>query len=192
MSFSIYQPFFQAMVLLMKPLVEIVVHDLESGVICCVEGTLSNRKVGDPSLLDPGELEANLDSIVYPKLNFDGRLVKSISVPLEGRWLVCINWDVSVFSQMQSLGQEMLQRGTQPKPESLFKNDWQERLHLSVHAYLKDKAWSLDAMTGKQKKEVVRHLFDMGAFNEKNAATYIATILSMGRATIFNYLKEWR
>ncbi len=36
------------------------------------------------------------------------------------------------------------------------------------------------------------YLFDIGAFHEKNAADYVANVLNMGRATIFNYLKEFR
>ena len=192
MNLLSYLPLCNAIVLLMKPLVEIVIHDIKSNTICYIEGELSKRKIGDLSLLEVTETEENIDKIVYPKLSFDGRLIKSISVPLGDQWLVCINCDISVFNQMQILSQQFLKVSPQPTPQSLFKNDWQEKLHIAVHSFLQEKKWDFDHLTGSQKKEVVRHLFALDAFNEKNAADYVATTLNMGRATIFKYLKEWR
>ncbi len=187
-----YIPLCNALVLLLKPLVEVVIHDLKTGTICYIEGTLSKRKVGDPSLLNASDIEEHLDLIVYPKINFNGRLVKSISVLLSDELLLCINCDVSIFEQMQSLSKQLLTTTYRTGPESLFKNDWQERLHHSIHAFLTKNDWHFDCLTQAQKKELVHYLFINNAFHEKNAATYVATALSMGRATIFNYLKEWK
>ncbi|MFA6303660.1 MAG: PAS domain-containing protein [Legionella sp.] len=192
MTLSRYIPICNALVLLLKPLVEIVIHDLESERICYIDGNLSQRRIGDSSLLDLDALESNLDQITYPKINFDGRLVKSISVSVEDNLLICINCDVSVFAQMNQLSQCLL-LSTQPDiPESLFKNDWQEKLHHVIHSYLNEKSWHFDSLTQKQKKEVVYYLYQQEAFQEKNAADYIANALDLGRATIFNYLRLWR
>jgi D-arginine utilization repressor len=192
MSFSLYVPLCNAIVLLLDPLVEIVIHNLESGTICFITGSLSKRKVGDASLLECEALEKNLDVITYPKLNFDGRLIKSISIPVDEKLLICINCDVSVFSQMQQLSQSFLTSNQAVMPDSLFKKDWQEKLHSGIHTYLNEKAWRFDSLTQKQKKDVVYYLYHQQAFTEKNAADYIATVLGLGRATIFNYLKSWR
>ena len=87
-----------SIILLMQPLIEVIIHDLVSGKIYYINGNLSKRKVGDLSLLEPGEFEKNIDQIVYPKINFDGRLIKSVSVPVDNKWLICINADASVWS----------------------------------------------------------------------------------------------
>ncbi len=198
MKVSDYIPICNAIVLLLKPLVEIVIHDLQTDKIIFITGELSKRKIGDPSLLetDINDIEKELDKIIYPKLNFDGRLVKSISIPLKEneqiKSLLCINCDISVFSQMQKLSQILLPNFEAEKPNMLFKNDWQERLHLAIHNSLKEKNWSFETLVPKQKKILVHELFIAGAFAEKNAADYIAKILDMGRATLFKYLKEWR
>jgi predicted transcriptional regulator YheO len=198
MKISGYIPICNAIVSLLKPLVEIVIHDLQTDKIIFIAGDLSKRNIGDPSLLDIDmhDIEKKIEQIIYPKLNFDGRLVKSISVPLKEneqiKALLCINCDVSVFSQMQSLSQIMLPNLEVEKPNMLFKNDWQERLHLAVHNSLKEKNWSFESLVPRQKKILVHELFIAGAFAEKNAADYIAKILDMGRATLFKYLKEWR
>ena len=194
MNLNNYIPLCDAIILLMKPLVEIVIHDLESQTICYINGSLSKRKIGDASLLDLYMLKAEneIDKIVYPKLNFDGRIIRSISIFLEKKWLLCINCDVSIFNQMHSLSQSFLSNSITPQPEGLFKNDWQERLHIAIHAKLTDMGWHFDSLTGSQRKKLAYHLFLSGAFSEKNAADYIAEAISISRATIFKYLKEWR
>lgn len=190
MTISAYIPLFDALVRLLAPLVEIVVHDRESGTIHYINGGLSKRSVGDASLLERQELEHDLDKIVYPKLNFDGRLIKSISVPLKERWLICINCDVSVFSHMQTLSQHFLPISHTHQPKSLFKSDWQERLHVAIHSFLDQNTWAFEALSRSQKRQVVQHLYEQGAFHEKNAADYVAKVLNISRATVFNYLKE--
>ena len=142
--------------------------------------------------MDNETIEQSLDQITYPKLNFDGRLIKSISVPVDDKLLICINCDVSVFAQMQRLSESFLTSHQSMMPDSLFKKDWQEKLHNVIHAYLKEKTWRFDSLTQKQKKAIAYYLFQQEAFTEKNAADYIASALGLGRATIFNYLKSWR
>jgi len=186
---SNYIPICDAIVQLMVPLVEVVIHDINQNSIVYINGKLSKRKVGNASLLDTEELK-HIDQIVYPKVNFDGRLVKSISVILEGKYLLCINCDISIFNKMQELSSVFLQMGNQP--QSLFTNDWQEKLHVSIHAYLQNHNLSFDHLSQNEKKALAKHLFDLGAFHEKNAADYIAKVLGLGRATVFKYLKEWR
>src|SRR5690606_13618971 len=159
--------------------------------ILYIKGSLSRRKPGDQSLLHTDKM-ADVDKIIYPKINFDGRLVKSISVVLEAKWLLCINCDVSVFSQMKTLSHVLLKKHESEKPKSLFTNDWQEKLNMSIHSYLQTHHLLFENLNNVNKKMLVRHLFELGAFNEKNAADYVARTLNLGRATVFKYLKELR
>ena len=191
MSLSNYTPILDAMVGLMPRLLEIVIHNIESGNIAYINGSLSKRKEGDPSLLDKEAL-SDIEQVTYPKINFDGRLIKSVSVVLEDKWLLCINCDVSVFSQMHELSAAMLRGKEGAKPHALFVSDWQERLHASIHDYLQSHRISFEHLTAGNKKTLVAHLFDLGAFNEKKAAEYVAEVLALGRATVFKYLKELR
>lgn len=186
---SNYIPICDAIVRLMDPLVEIVIHDIAGDSITYINGKLSNRKIGDASLLDPEGLNS-IDQTVYPKVNFDGRLVKSVSVILEDKYLLCINCDISIFNKMQELSSALLEMGS--PPQSLFTNDWQEKLHVSIHSYLQNHNLSFDHLSQNDKKTLAKHLFDLGAFHEKNAADYVAKVLGLGRATVFKYLKEWR
>ena len=192
MIISNYIALCNSIVILMKPLVEVVIHDLTSDTIYYINGNLSNRKLGDPSLLKIKNFETDINKTIYPKINFDGRLVKSISIPVENKWLICINCDVSIFNQMKDLGTVFLNQDETSKPENLFKNDWQERLHIAIHTFLNKKKWHFDDLNSSKNKELVEYLFTIGAFDEKNAVDYVAHILQIGRATIFKYLKELR
>lgn len=189
MILSNYIPICDAIVQLMDPLIEVVIHDITKNNIFYINGKISNRKLGDESFLNAEEL-INVDRMVYPKINFDGRLIKSISVILENKYLLCINCDVSIFNKMQILSGALLQMGNQPQP--LFTNDWQEKIHVSIHSYLQKHNLSFDYISQNDKKALTKHLFELGAFHEKNAADYVAKILGLGRATVFKYLKEWR
>lgn len=186
-----YIPICDAIVLLIRPLVEIVIHDIDSNDIIYINGSLSNRKVGDQSLLDREGL-SDIEQVVYQRINFDGRLLKSVSVVLESKWLLCINYDLSIFSKMQELSSVLLQKNMDFQPRSLFTNDWQEKLHVTIHSYLQNHNLSFNHLANADKKALAKHLFNLGAFNEKNAADYVAKVLNLGRATVFKYLKEWR
>ncbi len=191
MALSNYIPICDSIVLLMNPLVEVVIHHIEKNRIVYVNGKLSGRKVSDPSLLDQ-EQSDHIDRIIYPKINFDGKLVKSISITLEEKWLLCINCDVSLFGRMQEVSQAILLSTTSDQPKSLFNSDWQEKLHASIHSYLQGHHLSFSHLTQRDKKALIQHLFNLGAFREKNAADYVAKALQLGRATVFKYLKEWK
>ena len=192
MTLETYKALAQAIVILMDPLVEVVLHNLKTNTICFLAGTLSNRKIGDASLLDLENPEPQLGQVTYPKLNWDGRMIKSISVSIEKNFLMCINCDVSIFSQMQNLTTKLISTHCPQGPENLFKNDWQERLHQAIHRYLTEKNWKFGSLNTQQKKELTHHLFTQGAFSEKKAADYVAQTLGMSRATIFNHLRIWR
>jgi predicted transcriptional regulator YheO len=184
-----------AIIVLMQPLVEIVIHDIPTHTISYIKGGISQRKIGDLSLLDHELISKDLrlgQTNIYTKINNDGRLIKSVSVLFNDDQLICINCDISVFKEMHQLSSLFLNQSTQGKPTSLFNNDWPEQLHVSIHDFIHKKNWNFNTLSSKQKKELAHHLFIHNAFNQKNAADYVAKILNVGRATIFNYLKEWR
>lgn len=193
MNIQAILPVCDAIVRLLSPLVEIVIHDIKQDSIAYLAGNLSKRKIGDPSMLGDLSLadadKAALETVTYAKLNFDGRLIKSISVPYAHQWLICINCDISVFHAMDHLAKQFLATSDSKLPEVLFKSDWQEKLHITIHSLLEINQWHFKTLTSAQKKAIVTHLYQSGAFSEKKAADYVAQTLNMGRATVFNYLK---
>ena len=195
MDLSTYIQIGTAFELLLRPMGEIAIHDLNSGKIAWIAGNLSGRSVGEDSLLEVEQDFATIDRTVFSKINFDGRLIKFISIPIKenGRVqaLMCINCDVSVFNQMKLLAEKCLPIA-QEEPSAFFKNDWKERIHIAIHSEINAQQWAFHTLTQAQKKHLAHVLFVQGAFAEKNATDYIAQVLQMGRATLFTYLKNWK
>jgi predicted transcriptional regulator YheO len=187
----------QAIAKLFGTLTEVVVHDLKTQKIIFIEGSLSKRKVGDPSLLDD-ELNS-LDEISlapYTKLNFDGRLIKSISISISENQipiaLLCINFDISPFQDLNLIINNFLDKTVTKKPDILFKSDWQERINEFIHEYIKTNNLHFSSLTNNDKKKIVKKLYDSNAFSEKGSAEYIAKILDLSRASVFNYLRIYK
>lgn len=190
------QPFAQAVAQLLHPHVEVVVHDLASDKIVIIENSISKRSVGDPADLEGFDPKSGENVIgTYKKINWDGRVLKSISAAYrdpKGRVaaLICLNFDTTVLRDMQGhLAQLVSMFTLQEKPQVLFEHDLLDKINTFVHGYLQEQRKNLRALTQKDKEAVIRMLHQSGVFTELRAATYVAQVLDMSRATVYNYLK---
>lgn len=190
-----YSAIAEAISALLYPFAEVVIHDIKRGRIAAIFNNLSRRKVGDDSLLEEmGDLSECLDVFpLYFKTNWDGKKMKSATATLRDQGgkpigLFCINIDLSKWEEMGDFIQQWM-GGIGEKPKLLFKDDWKEKINSFVSDYLKRKRVSLKSLTKEDKREFVHALHREGAFQAKNAASYIADVLEMSRATIYNYLR---
>lgn len=190
-----YRPVAEAISILLFPHAEVVLHDLKTGCIRAIFNNLSKRAVGDESLLDEIDKIANSQDVFPPyfKTNWDGRKMKSVTAVIrsqEGKpiGLMCINLDISKWEEMHHFILDMIKPATE-KPDYLFKNDWREKINLYVSSYLKQHALRLESIDRTEKKKLLLALQKEGAFDTKNAASYIADVLQISRATVYNYLK---
>lgn len=188
----------EAIQLLLHPHAEVVVHDIKRNQIVAIYNPYSKRRVGDSSLFTKEEEMATLEDCVgpYEKINWDGKKLKSVSSIIRDEnnkavGMLCINLDVSAlekFSQLISAFTDYKQLIPQPAP--LFKDDWQERINQYVHNYLSKNHLALETLRREEKKDLIEHLYEVGAFTGKNAARYIAQIIKVSRATVYNYLSK--
>ena len=191
-----YIPIAEAIAALLFPHGEVVIHDLQKECIYAIFNNLSKRKVGDDSLLDEmNQLSSSRD--VFPpyfKTNWDGRRMKSVTAVLRNNagnpiGLLCINLDISKWDEMHHFILELIKPAAE-KHDFLFKNDWKEKINIYVSNYLKQNALRLDSLDRNEKRKLILALHLEGAFDTKNAASYIAEVLQISRATVYNYLKE--
>ncbi|MFA6916858.1 MAG: PAS domain-containing protein [Parachlamydiales bacterium] len=194
-ALNLYAPIAEAIAALLFPNAEVVLHNLKTG---CIEGIFNNfskRKIGDDSLLDEmGELDSQDFFEPYFKTNWDGRRIKSVTAVLKNEskkpiGLLCINLDISKWNEMHQFILEMIKPATE-MPDFLFKNDWREKINIYVSTYLKQHALRLESLSKPEKQQLLIALYKEGAFDTKNAASYIAEVLQISRATVYNYLKE--
>jgi len=187
----------QGITALLHPNAEVVIHDLSTQKISAIFNNFSNRKAGDPSLLDPDVNWSKESSPYgpYEKTNWDGQPLHSVTIILkddtgQARALLCINVDVSVLKQAQALIGSFVNQRVTEKPESLFKGDWKERIHTFVHGWLRTEQKNLDSLTQQEKRLLVLELKKQGAFKAKHAAQHVADTLNVSRPTVYNHLRS--
>ncbi len=194
MKFSSYLPIAKSISVLFHPYVEVLIHDIKTDKVAAIFNSFSGRKVGDPSLLCTFELDPNQLNQPYLKTNADSRPLKSISTILVDPkgvqiGLMCINFDISVFKDLQNHLSFFLD-SVGDQPQALFKNDWQDRIHLFVSQYIQKNHLDFKTLSKWHKKKMIQELFNNGAFNSTGAAKYVADNIQISRATVYKYLNE--
>lgn len=190
-------PVAESISLLLYPHAEVVLHDLTTGRIAALFNNLSKRKVGDESLLEElGDFSKLPDVFpLYFKTNWDGRRMKCVTSTIRDQTkkpigLLCINVDLSKWEDMHEFLSTFMKGATETHlPATLFKDDWREKINQYVSEYLKKEGIALKSLTKDKKRELVLSLHREGAFQAKHAAAYMADIIGISRATIYNYLR---
>jgi len=188
----------EAIARLLHPYAEVLIHNVKQNKIAVIYNNFSKRKAGNGSLLDNEEILTQPIEVwgPYEKINWDGKRLKSITSAIrddDGKLigLLCINLDLSVLEKYQLLIESFIGSiKTSKQPEVLFKDDWRERVNQSIHHYLKKHQLNLNTLTAAQKQQIIHHLYAQGAFDGKNTANYIAQVLGISRATVYNYLQK--
>lgn len=187
----------EGIALLFSGYVEVVIHDLRSQSVVYLANNISKRNIGDDAALEEVEFDDNENVIgPYEKLNWDGVNIRSTSIVLRDDdnqqiGMLCINMNISSFEAAKTLLDTLLS-GAQlvPQPDKLFHDDWQERINTFIHHWLNEQRLSIATLSHKHKRHLIEALFEEGAFEGKSTQNYVASILNMGRATVFKYLRE--
>jgi predicted transcriptional regulator YheO len=191
-------PVCEAVVTLFHPLAEVAVHDIRRDRIVAIWNPISERRVGQRSLLD--ELPDYPDDArvigPYAKVLADGRAITSVSVVLQNakgarRGLLCINFDRAPFDGAA----EFLTRfaaAVEERPPELFDRDWREQIALVVDEECRSRRLRRDRLTREQRLDLARVLDERGLFSTRNAAAHAARALGVSRTTVYALLKEAR
>ena len=193
---SQYEAVAEGFARLLHPFAEVVLHDIEENRIVAVYNSLSKRNRGDDSLIRDREgLEQEADVHgPFRKEDPTERWIKYVSIKLKDKHgkaigLMCVNLDLSVFAELnQSTLAILATVGDSTGLDSLFEDDWQARITTFVREHLQSRHRSLVSLTRQQRIELVEELHKAGAFRAKNAPTFVAKVLSVSRATIYNDL----
>lgn len=195
-----YQIIADSIATLLFPHAEVILHDLKTQQVVHIANNLSKRKVGDDSALDelPSDSLATQSIGPYEKLNWDGQRLRSITSILRDEhgqavMALCINLNYSVLEQARDALNLFFQSSRiMPQPEALFRDDWQERINTFMHAWLNKNSLGLNSLRREDKRQLVEALYQERAFEGRSAFDYVANVLSMGRATVYKYVKALR
>lgn len=179
---------------LLMPYAEVVVHDLSTGSVAHIANPISRRTPGDPSQLDDIEFTAGQSVIgPYEKTNWDGRRMKCTSsvlyedgIPIG---LLCINLDVTQFEQVRrALEGFLLTKAPTEDVQALFQNDWHERTNEFITAWCARKNIQIGFIDRPLRRELIGALKNAGLLDQRRAPAYVARILGISRATVYNEL----
>lgn len=183
---------------LFYPHAEVVLHDLETGLIAGIWNAFSGRKPGTESLVEDELEEVGQDGVYgpYEKTGEDGRHLKSVTAVLrdevgQAAGLLCINMDVSHFEAAAKL-LSAFTGAAAPRPPSLFAGDWREEINTVLHDWLRGRGLALTALKKGDRVALVAALDRRGLFQTRNAVDHLAGLMGASRASIYNYLADAR
>jgi predicted transcriptional regulator YheO len=196
--FHKYQPLADAMAALLAPLAEVVLHDVQADTVLYVASPFSPREAGDPSdLKELGPISRSGFVGPYEKTNWDGKRLRSVSVLLPGTpaVMLCVNLDVSQFEGMRALLESLLRpiaAGAGEDAASLLRHDWHENLNRFIATWTRQRGVDARNLRREDRQDLIAAIFGNGGFEAKRAASYVANLLSVSRATVYNQLAELR
>ena len=165
---------------LFYPQLEVVIHDIKQKKVVYIGNNFSNRELGDDISFEKSK------KIIgpYEKINYDGKILKSISIVLEEKnekkYLMCLNFDISVLNQLSNFIEIFIGKSEYDRSASfIFKDDWREKINIYINNNLKEKGKIIDNINKEEKKELIIDLQNKGAFNGKNSKDYVAKILKI-------------
>ena len=194
-------PIAEALSKLLGSNVEIVIHSLATETVAYICNPYSKRQIGDPSYLS--ELDFREDDerdVIGPheRVNWDGRVVRTISAVLrdeDGRpfALTCFNYDLSdIMAAKNAITALIGAPVNSGEPDALFKNDWHEKMNRFIVDWCRDKNKTVDALAREDRLELLGEIVRTDGLREKHAASYVARVLNVSRATIYNDIKVIR
>ncbi|WP_394851139.1 transcriptional regulator [Pendulispora rubella] len=186
-----WSPVCRAIVRLLGPHAEVVVHDRKSDTVLGIWGSLSGREAGEPSLL--GELDTLTPSEPdvygpYEKLLAGGRRLSSVSAMLDDV-VLCINFERTSFEEAA----RVLAAFAAPAaaaPEPLVERDWVEWVGQTIDACVRESGRAVERLTREDRLAVLTALEERGVFRVRKAVPLVARALRVSRSTLYTLLTE--
>lgn len=195
-----YVPICDAIAGLLRPHAEVVLHDLATQNVFYIANSYSKRRAGDSSLTEPEPAFDLSDDVIgpYSKTNWDGRRLKSITAVIrdpEGKpvGLLCINYDIEPFAgALEHLKGLVELPQSSERPSALFSKDWREGVNTIVGEFLAARDVTIAGLDSGDFDDLIAELDRHGVFEIRKVVPYVADLLRLSRATIYNRLGSAR
>lgn len=99
-----------------------------------------------------------------------------------------VRYDLTCFKNLQEQLHFLVQSiSTSSVQETI--DSWKQSIDKMILSYLSENKTTLQALSTRQKRELVAHLQLKGLLDFKESSAYVASKLQISRATVYNYLK---
>lgn len=181
-----YKHLAQNLVNLFYPLVECSLLDMKGNIHEIFNAFSSIKEDQECDLKD-----FSIDE-VFSELLSIGKNVKSMLYPIYRDKKIIgylrIRYDLTHFKNLQDQLNFLIQSTSNFQLQS-ESDPWKLQIDQSIHTYFSENKINLQAMSAKQKRELISKLRDKGLFDFKESSAYVASKLQISRATVYNYLK---
>lgn len=192
-------PVCDAIARLLSPHAEVVLHDPATDEIVGIWNPLSERSVGDPSLLgELNELTATGQDVYgpYPKSLPDGRRLSSVSAVIrdesgKAEVVLCVNVDRTAFEDASRILAAFAAPVT-GQPRVLFEHDWSETLNDIVADFVRERGVAVERLTRIDRLDVLARLDSAGVLSQRRSVPVVARALRISRSALYQLLSEAR
>lgn len=176
--------FAQSIVSLLYPVVECAIFD--------IDGRL--QEIFNPLSTLKEDQECDLNSLpeetIFSEHLSSGRnvrcVIQSSYQDKKKIGYLRIRYDLTYFKNLQ----DQLNFLIQPASHSSSDTDpWKQLIDQNIQNFLADNKITLQALSSKQKRELIAKLQGKGLLDFKESSAYVASKLQVSRATVYNYLK---
>ena len=193
----LFEPVGQAIAALLGPYAEVVLHDPVTDRVLAIWNPMSARGPGNQSLL--GELDELTPTGTdvfgpYEKVRADGRRLSCVSAVLRSpdgaaTAVLCINLDRTPLDQAAALLISFAAPITR-RPESLFEQDWTERVQHVVGSFVRRVGRPVQRLTRGDRLAVLRELDEAGVLAVRRSTPVVAAALNLSRSALYALLAE--
>ena len=99
-----------------------------------------------------------------------------------------LRYDLTHFKNLQDQLNFLVQSSSQSLLQCAM-DPWKQSIDQTIQTYLAENKINLQAISAKQKRELISRLQDKGLLDFKESSAYVASKLQISRATVYNYLK---
>lgn len=186
MEIENYKCLAQSLVNLFYPLVECSLVDINGNI----------QEIFNAFSMTKEDQECDLKGFpvdeVFSELLSIGKNVKSTFYPFyKGKKRIGylrIRYDLTHFKNLQDQLNFLIQSTSLSQAQSAI-DPWKHQIDQDIHMYLSENKINLQAISAKQKRELISQLRERGLLDFKESSTYVASKLQISRATVYNYLK---
>lgn len=180
---------------------EVVIHDMkqeEVSILYIANGHVTQRNIGDKlDFLGTSELDTlhkEKDLVNRKGQSKTGHSIKSSTFHIEGEdyhFALGVNYDYTNMEVLHNVVTDFIQVGEPIAENELEKDENLEGQLEEVFAEAIDYVGKpLPFMRKQDRVEVIKYLYDKGAFSIHKSIPIIADKMCVSRYTIYNYIKE--
>lgn len=181
-----YRELARSLVGLFYPLVETTLFDAHG----------EFEEVFNPFSTIKEDRECDFDHVainqMFVELLSVGRDVRSIIHPFYVDGAVAgymrVRYDLTCFKNLQEQLKFLVHSPADLLAPSTA-DTWKRQIDQKIECYLSENRLNLQAVSNKQKREMISKLRDQGLLDFKESSAYVASKLQVSRATVYNYLK---